>query len=310
MNEYPVSIAVSIGQHAVYGQCICQMHTTPPRTETERMLDNATNFRIFQPSAELLQTMKTTTSRKAFSLVELLIVILIIGIIAGFAVPAVQGMLKGSQLSQASSQLVDTMALARQTALSKNKVVEVRLYRFADSESPGEDPLKPETGHFRGIQTFEISESGVLIPNSKLIRLPDNIMMNPGIPGDGMMSTILGDDRSSTPTTPPSMIVKAVDVKKVNSNPELPRGVGLNYDYVAFRILPDGSTNLPATGVTDEDDSNARPSAGGLWYITIHPLSDWPTMLADGNEKPPKNYFTWMIDPLTGTSKTFRPGIR
>jgi uncharacterized protein (TIGR02596 family) len=252
--------------------------------------------------------MKLNTSRKAFSLVELLIVILIIGIVAGFAVPAVTGMLRGSALSQASSQLVDTMSLARQTALSKNKIVEIRIYRFADNEVPGEDPTKPETGHFRALQSFEIAESGVLLPTSKVVRLPDNIIMNPGIPGGGMLSTILGDDRLSTPQDPPSMIIQKKDFD--THAPELPRGVGLNYEYVALRFLPDGSTNLPPTGVTDKEEETSRPSSGGLWYITIHSLSDWDKLKKDGNIKPPPNYFTWMVDPLTGTSKTFRPGLR
>jgi uncharacterized protein (TIGR02596 family) len=273
------------------------------------MLDNAFETSIVVRHPELMHTMKTNTTRKAFSLVELLIVILIIGIVAGFAVPAVQGMLRGSQLSQASGQLVDAMALARQTALSKNRIIEVRIYRFADKESPGEDPLKPETGHFRGLQTFEISESGVLLPVSKLIRLPDNIIMNPGLPGDGMLSTILGDDRASEAKNPPSMIVTKAQLDK-RTDPELPRGVGLNYEYVAFRILPDGSTNLPPMGASDEDASTTRPSSGGLWYITIHSIADWPKQVANGNVKPPPNYFTWMIDPLTGTSKSFRPGLR
>ena len=49
--------------------------------------------------------MKKATSSKlraAFSLVELLVVITIIAIIAGFAVPAVTGIMRGSALTQAS----------------------------------------------------------------------------------------------------------------------------------------------------------------------------------------------------------------
>ena len=103
--------------------------------------------------------MKPHTSRKAFSLVELLIVIVIIGIITGFAVPAITGMLKSSQLTQASGQLVDTVALARQTAMSKNRAIEVRFYRYADNEIPGEKPTEPATGHYRAMQTFEIIAS-------------------------------------------------------------------------------------------------------------------------------------------------------
>lgn len=241
--------------------------------------------------------MKPNTSRHAFSLVELLIVILIIGIVAGFAVPAVQGMLRGSLMSQASNQLVDAMALARQTALSKNRIIEVRIYRFADNEVPGEEPTKPETGHFRAIQTFEISESGVLLPASKVTRLPDTIIMNPGIPGDGMLSTILGLRHIVLSTK--------IDPK---TDPELARGVGHKYDYVSFRFLPDGSTNLPPTGTTNEDGDETA-SKGGLWYITIHGINEWERLKTGDNLKPPGNYFTWMIDPLTGTSKTFRPGV-
>ncbi len=257
--------------------------------------------------------MKPHTSRKAFSLVELLIVIVIIGIITGFAVPAITGMLKSSQLTQASGQLVDTVALARQTAMSKNRTIEVRFYRYADNEIPGEKPTEPATGHFRAMQTFEIAESGVLVPVSKVIALPDNIIMNPGVPGGGMLSTILGDDRVSPPQDPPSMIVtkESKDATAKQTDPELPRGVGMNYDYVAFRFLPDGSTNLPPKGAgsTSSDTKDARPSADGRWYITIHAISDWENLKKAGNVEPPPNYFTWLIDPVTGTSKTFRPGL-
>ncbi len=293
----------------MYGHCIRKMHTTPPKPEFERMLDIAPDFRIVPHRPEPFHTMKPNISRQAFSLVELLIVILIIGIVAGFAVPAVQGMLRGSQLTQASGQLTDSMAFARQLALSKNRLIEVRFYRFADNETPGEVPEDPSTGHFRALQSFEISESGTFIPVTKVIRLPDNIIMNPGIPGDGELSTILGDDRNSKRETPPSMLVTKAKINK-NADPELPRGVGHNYEYVAIRFLPDGSTNLPPLGATGEESDETRPSGGGRWYITIHSVSDWESLKKAGNLKPPPNYFTWMIDPLTGTSKTFRPGLK
>ena len=74
---------------------------------------------------------------RAFSLVELLVVVAVIAIVAGFAVPAVTTMLKGSQLTQGSQTVVDQIALARQTALSRNRSIEVRFYKFADSEIPG-----------------------------------------------------------------------------------------------------------------------------------------------------------------------------
>ncbi len=252
--------------------------------------------------------MKTNTSRHAFSLVELLIVVLIIGIIAGFAIPSVQGMLRSSQLNQASAMLTDSMALARQTAISKNRMVEVRFYRFADNEIPGETATDPATGHYRAYQTFEVSEGGQFVALTKIARFPDTIIMNPGIPGGGALSNILGEDRITPAKNPPSMLVpkSKIDPK---FDPELPRGVGRNYEYVPMRFLPDGSTNLPPLGAAGVS-TGSNPSAGGLWYLTVHTIADWDKLKKAGNTTPPPNYFTWQIDPITGATKTYRPGVK
>jgi uncharacterized protein (TIGR02596 family) len=252
--------------------------------------------------------MKTNTSRHAFSLVELLIVILIIGIVAGFAVPAVQGMLRSSQLNQASALLSDSMALARQTAISKNRMIEVRFYRFADNEIPGETAEDPATGHFRAFQTFEVSDAGLFAPLTKVVRFPDTIIMNPGIPGGGALSNILGEDRITPAQTPPSMLVTKTKLD-AKIDPELPRGVGRNYEYVPMRFMPDGSTNLPPLGAAGTS-TGSNPSAGGLWYITVHSFAEWDKLKKAGNTVPPPNYFTWQIDPITGSTKTYRPGVK
>ncbi len=60
-----------------------------------------------------------------FSLIELLTVVLIIGIIAGFVVPAVNGIGRGSQLTNAGNAVVDMMNLARQEAMTKNTMTAV-----------------------------------------------------------------------------------------------------------------------------------------------------------------------------------------
>lgn len=230
-------------------------------------------------------------SRSAFSLVELLIVVAIIGIIAGFGVPAVTGVLRGSALTTATSQLTDTLSLARQHAISKNRTVEVRFYRFGDPEQPGEDRTKPATGQFRAFQYFELSETGTIVPIGKFQRIPDTIVMNPG----AKLSTLLGEMTERLITSGDAKFNK-------NLNPELPRGVGQNYDYVYFRFNPDGSTDLPPTGNTGKD------SAGGRWYITVHSGAD--LLRTENNSKAPPDFATWQIEPVSGTAKVFRPGIK
>lgn len=211
-------------------------------------------------------------NRSAFSLIELLVVVTIIGIIGAFAVPAVGSLLKGSSMTQAANLIADQTASARQYALTKNRSVEVRFYTFVDPELPG------DTSQYRALQFLEIGDGGIPNPVGKFARLPDSVVMNPS----AALSSLL--NVSTTPTTP-----------GVN-DPDLPRGVVRNYKYIAFRFLPDGSTSLSAT---------AGP-ASGKWFLTAHLLSDLPR--ATGSTPPP-NFFTWMIDPVSGAMKILRPGV-
>jgi uncharacterized protein (TIGR02596 family) len=221
---------------------------------------------------------------RAFSLVELVVVIAVLAILAAFSVPAVTSMLQGSSLTQASQMLVDQMNLARQFALSKNSTVGVRFYRYSDPDTPGEDVTKPEKGRFRALQVFEVLSSGAALPLGKVEEMPLSVMIgsDPENPEESV-STII--DRKL------SAIVTADEVRNDKSAVELPRGIKKQYDYVSFRFLPDGSTTLgPAS----------------QWYITLHGSNDKPEKV-DGKQRPPANFFTLQIDPVSGTTKIYRP---
>jgi uncharacterized protein (TIGR02596 family) len=210
--------------------------------------------------------------------VELIAVIAIVVIIAGLTVPAVSRILRGSQLTQASGMIVGQLSLARQHAMTRNRPVEVRFYRFADPEMPGETSGVPSSGKFRALQLFEVLENGVALPLSKIEVLPQSVIF--AYAGQGLgVSSLIDLGSAGTPKRPGS------DDKAA---PALPRGVGHNYEYVAFRFLQDGSTNLRLTDT---------------WYLTLVGLTDRLKSPAE----PPPNYFTVQINPVSGSTRTFRP---
>jgi uncharacterized protein (TIGR02596 family) len=223
---------------------------------------------------------------RAFSLIELVVVIAVLAIIAAFSVPAVTSMLQGSSLTQASQMLVDQVNLARQFALSKNTMVEVRFYRYSDPDTPGEDVTKPKEGKFRALQVFEILPSGAGVPLGKLEELPNSVMLaaNRDKPEDGF-SSILDSGKLQTSDQFKDRTAYYLSL------PELPKGIKKQYEFVYFRFMPDGSTTLGPTS---------------LWYVTLHGVNDRP-LKEDGGTRPPPNFFTLQIDPVSGTTKIFRP---
>lgn len=219
--------------------------------------------------------MRTSFAKnRAFSLLELIAVILIIGIVAAFVTPAASTILRGSQLTQATQILTDQITLARQLALTKNCTVEVRFIRYTDPEVPNDVGPDGQPGAYRAIQVFEMLDNGVGVPMDKPQLLPQSVVMS-----SGPLSTLLNANPNS-PAGPDT-----------NKDPKLPRGVDYNYTFVSFRYYPDGSTNLSAT-------------SGTIWYVTLHNMNDQPA-----GTQPPANFFTLQIDPISGTTKSYRPGV-
>lgn len=236
-----------------------------------------------------------SSRRFGFTLVELLAVIAVIAVVIAFAVPATNQILRGSQLTQGTQALADQLSYARQLALSKNRTIEVRLYRFADPETPGEDLSNPDSGVWRGFQLFELFENGAAVPAGPFQRLPKMVMM------DGTeRSTLLNEDivgpykRAESDETAPELPVE------ING-----RRVGKNYKWTAFRFLPDGSTNLPLKATEPGGGAGGgAPAISDGWYITVLNMTDANKELTD------INFAVIQIDPITGSQKTFRPGLR
>ena len=175
--------------------------------------------------------------RKGFSLIELLAVMAIIVILLAFVAPAALSIVKGNKMTQASEVVGGQLTLARQTALTRNKPVEVRFYQYADSEVPGESITDPSTWHFRAIQAFEVVKTGIVTPLHEVRQLPSGIILDSG----SNLSSLLHSPSPAKGRDP------------------IPR-VGLDYRYSTIRFRPDGSV--------------AKSTTSEGWFMTLHSLVD------------------------------------
>lgn len=161
---------------------------------------------------------------RAFSLIELLSVIAILAITLVLTVPPATQILRASNIGNGGDQVVTALAQARQSAMARNRTVEVRFYKYAETGDP-------EEGRFHGLQTFVVEPSAQGASTNALGR---KVTLPP--------ATYL----SATPALSSLLDPVAAPVKTGAAlNVSVPP-CGLAYTAATFQFYPDGSTSLPA----------------------------------------------------------------
>lgn len=210
----------------------------------------------------------TPRKRWGFTLVEMLVVMAIMLILIMLSVVAVQNVSRGVEITSSASTMQDMLNLARQTALSTNCPVEVRIYQVP----PKNGTVAQGNFVYRAVGIYQLEQNGAR-PIGKLNFL------------DG--TARLADSEKYGPLLKFTPLAKSI-LPSVDSSQKK------EFEYRYFQYRPDGSTSLDASPAT---------AGGDTWHVMIYGGHD---VVEDG--EPPKNYASVQLDPVTGRTEVFRPG--
>jgi uncharacterized protein (TIGR02596 family) len=171
----------------------------------------------------------------AFSLIELLVVISIIGILSAAAIGGLSNVARSTNLTSAAQRLGDQFALARQTAVARNLPVEVRIYKLPDFDfTTGGATL------WRGLQLF-IKDGTNDVPASRPLFLPQRVIISENAQASPLLSGLGAE------LTPPSSVGAFTTA---------------NVRYKSFTIRPNGTVTATSS-IPDAD-----------WFLTVHHAND------------------------------------
>ncbi len=162
------------------------------------------------------------STRRGFTLLELLVVIAIIIILAALSIPAFNSIGKASSLSGSGQAFAGALELARQTAVSQNRPVEVRLYKLPDYK----DAATATPAVYRAMQAFLVDDASTNAVG-RMVKLTAPVIISDTVATSSLMNDTNLPEQSGAAAGFP-----------------LP-DVGANYKYRAFHFKPDGGTDLP-----------------------------------------------------------------
>ncbi len=213
---------------------------------------------------------------RAFSLIEMMIVLGVVGLLLAFAAPNLFSLINSSSLTAEGSLLENQLTLAQQEAVSKSADVEVRFFRIMDQSAAQVDEA------FRAFQLYQFNREGQMVPISSFFRIRTPVAIHEDL------STLLQPGASSGNDRKYGFVSPTVGTSRA---PTGIAGTMEDASYVAFRFRPDGSTDLPVRS----------GSSGDTWYIT---LVQGEGALADNS---PDNYVCLQVNPYNGQVTQFRP---
>lgn len=219
-----------------------------------------------------------------FSLIELMVVMAIISLAAGFVTPALKGIVNGSTLDSGASRLAGLLNLARNEAIAQHTVV-----RFAVATAW---PDAAAEGNLRRVSLWALdAESGRYLQIGKWEDLPVGFVLEKEIPDYVRNAGYAQNDAS---TIRGGSVLADEASTEAGFNAESTLGT-IPTRYIEF--LPNGSARIP--GSTDRQAIFVATNgfADSSNHITH-------TAQANGHAS---NWAQLNVDTLTGRTHIYRP---
>jgi len=220
------------------------------------------------------------TRRRAFTLVEVLVVIALIAMLLFLTVPGLKDVMKGTKLTTAADQIIGDLNLARQTAIKESIPVEVRFYKFFD-------PAQKEQ-RFGAYQCFKLAQDLNKPSDYSTERIPKAVFEKVKMIPQGVV--LVESPQWSPLVTDESM--------KKDDNRERVKGLvpgerDTEAEYRSFIISPAGETSLDHTGAKQ-------------WYFTMVTEAEFQKA-PDPTALRPKNFIMLQVDPYTANVRRYQP---
>ena len=228
---------------------------------------------------------------RAFTLIEMLVVVTIIVLLLAFSTPALMRTMQASRLASTGDSLMGTISEAQQMAYAQNVPVELRFFRYNGDFG--------DNSQFRAYQLFKVvvATQGTgasaqtkesIVPVGNLVKLSEGTIivtdsvLSPGISGNGLE-----------------------DVKDGDVKPGYSGVAGATYN--AIRFMPDGSCRK--VGAT-KTQSNVTLASLTFQTLPQSFLTITYDIGADVKEENlPKNFYSIQVDPFTGKARSYKPGF-
>jgi len=223
--------------------------------------------------------------RAAFSLIELMSVMAVITMVAGFVVPSLKGLVGGNTVDTGASKLAGLLNLARSEAIAQHTIV-----RFVVATSwPGQNSdgslrrvslwaWQPDSGRYLAISNWEELPTGLLLEKG----VPDYVRTASYAQADAATvrgSSVLADDFSSDATFTAETSLGNITTK-----------------FIEF--LPSGSARIPG--------SSDRQAIFVATQGYVADASNHITHTAQVNGHA-ANWAQVNVDTLTGRAHVYRP---